>query len=325
MLRLPPAADPLTPGRKPVLLFTSPTDRAQWWTDEIGKLMPDLDIRLWPDVGAAEEITYALVWKPQPGALAQLPNLKACFSLGAGVDGVLADATYPRKVPLARVVDPSLTRGMSEYAILHTLIHVRRQRALDALQREKKWRQLMARQAPETRVGVLGLGEIGGDAARKLRALDFDVAGWSRTPKALDGVEAFHGADGFLPFLARSDVVICLLPLTAETRGVLDARAFAAMPKGAFVINAGRGGHVVEPDLLAALDSGHLSGAALDVFAVEPLPQDHPFWTHPKVTVTPHNASITDARFVARLVVENIARVERGAPPLNLVDFARGY
>jgi glyoxylate/hydroxypyruvate reductase A len=172
---------------------------------------------------------------------------------------------------------------------------------------------------------VLGLGAIGGDTAAKLASLGFQVAGWSRTPKALEGIESFHGEAGFLPFLQRTDILVCLLPLTPETTGVLDARAFAALPAGAYVINLARGGHVVEEDLLAAIDGGHLAGATLDVFQTEPLPNGHPFWAHPKVHVTPHIAGLTNPRTSAAQVIENIRRVRAGQPPLNLVDAARGY
>ena len=182
--------------------------------------------------------------------------------------------------------------------------------------------------APDTarrRIGILGLGELGGDAARKLLALGFPVMGWSRRPKDIPGVEGFHGEAGLAAMLARSDILICLLPLTPDTRGVLNARSLGLLPRGAFLLNAARGGHVVQEDLLAALDQGQIAGAALDVFEPEPLPADHPFWAHPKVVLTPHAASITIPRSAAPQVVENIHRARAGRPLINLVDFGAGY
>lgn len=309
------------------LLFISEVDRADWWQSELAKASPGLDVRAWPDVGKAEDIEYALVWKPRAGELAKLPNLKAIFSLGAGVDHIFADPDLPDGVPVTRVVDADLTAGMSEYVLLHVLRYHRNQPVFDEQQRNHVWDMRMSemRQARETRVGILGLGEIGSDAAVKLSMMGFDVAGWSRTPKQMHGVKTFAGNAEFASFLGRTHILVCLLPLTPATTGILNIETFAAMPQGGYVINAGRGGHLVEPDLIPALESGQLAGATLDVFATEPLPADHPFWDHPKITVTPHNASVTDPRSVAVQVAENIRRHRAGEPLLNLVDREAGY
>lgn len=309
------------------LLFVSEVDRADWWQNELSKASPGLEVRAWPDIGNPADIDYALAWKPRPGVLAGLPNLKAIFSLGAGVDHIFADPELPAGVPVTRIVDADLTAGMSEYVLLHTLKYHRNQRVFDQQQRDHVWDMRMSeiRQAWERRVSVLGLGELGSDAAVKLSVAGFKVAGWSRTPKTMRGIDCYHGTDGLNAMLGQTDILVCLLPLTAETAGILNARTFAAMPQGSYVINAARGGHLVEADLIPALDSGQLAGATLDVFVTEPLPADHPFWDHPAITVTPHNASVTDPRSVAKQVAENIRRHRAGEPLLNLVDRTAGY
>jgi glyoxylate/hydroxypyruvate reductase A len=258
--------------------------------------------------------------------LKSLPNLRVAFSLGAGVDGFLNDPDYPALVPLVRLVDPGLSRDMAHYIVMHTLIFHRGQRAFDAHQREGKWRQsMLERRTEDTRVGILGLGEIGALAALRLRDLDFPVAGWSRTRKKVRGIESFAGPEELSAFLARTDVLVCVLPLTPDTRGILNRETFATLPTGAFVINVARGGHLIEDDLVAAIDSGHLAGATLDVFQTEPLPETSPLWRHPRIAVTPHVAAMSEPRAVARAAVDGIARYERGEPLSNLVDLTRGY
>ncbi|MEC4594598.1 MULTISPECIES: 2-hydroxyacid dehydrogenase [Nitrospirillum] len=308
------------------LLFVSAHDHAEDWVNELNAQMPELDVRVWPEgMGDLAEIDYALVWKPPAGLLASLPKLKVIFSLGAGVDALLADPTLP-DLPLVRMVEPGLTEGMTEYVCLHVLRWHRDAPLFEAQQRAAQWKQLTHQHlARERRVGILGLGALGSDAAQALRALRFDVAGWSRSAKHLDGIATYHGAGGLAPFLARTDILVCLLPLTPDTENILDAGLFAQLPRGAVVINAARGRHLVEEDLLAALDSGHLAGATLDVFRTEPLPADHPFWTHPRVTVTPHVAAITQARTAVEQVVGGLKRLAAGQPLINLVDRRRGY
>ncbi|MCW5774260.1 MAG: glyoxylate/hydroxypyruvate reductase A [Rhodospirillaceae bacterium] len=308
------------------LLFHSNADSKSAWAARLAALDPTIELRLSPDFGDPAEIDAALVWKPPPGLLARLPNLKAILSLGMGVDHIFADPQLPQGVPVARLVDRDLINRMSEYCALAVLRYHRNADAYDAFQRERRWKPLPEEPAAkDRRVGILGVGEIGRDLAAKLGAFGFDLAGWSRTPKALPGVACFHGADGLRPFLARSEILVCLLPLTRETEGILGAAAFAALPKGAVVVNAARGGHVVDADLLAALDSGNLRAAQLDVFRQEPLPSEHPFWSHPKIRVTPHNAGITDPMAAAGQIVENLHRLRRGEPLLNVVDRERGY
>ena len=309
------------------LLFYSTWDDAERWTAAIKAELPDLDCRVWPDgTGDAKDIEYALVWRPKPGMLRAFPNLKAIFSLGAGVDHLLGDGMeLPDGVPVVRMVDPGLTAGMSEYVVYWTLHHHRKFGDYARQAAEKRWRPLPQKAPRDCRVGIMGVGIMGSDAARKLKALDFDVAGWGRTLKNLPGVPGFQGAEGLRDFLARTDILVCLLPLTPDTRAILNAGTFARLPKGAVVINAARGGHLVDDDLLQALDSGQLSAAVLDVFHAEPLPADHPFWTHPRIDVTPHVASLTVPESAAKAVAANIRRMRAGEPPEPIVDPARGY
>lgn len=295
------------------------------WREALERQMPELEVRMWDEPGDPAEIEYALVWKPPRGVLRTFPNLKAIFSIGAGVDHLFTDAELPVGVPVVRMVEPELTRGMTEYVVLHVLRHHRRQREIEANQRAHKWEVFSVPTAPSRRVGIMGLGELGGAAALALAALEFDVAGWSRTPREMPGVRCFHGETGFDEFLSRCEILVCLLPLTESTEGILDAELFGKLPQGASLINAARGGHQNENDILDALKSGQLSEATLDVFREEPLPPDHPFWTHPRVTVTPHNASLTDPDGAVRQVAENIRRIERGEPPANVVDPNAGY
>jgi glyoxylate/hydroxypyruvate reductase A len=305
-------------------MFLSPNDPAEAWRAELQARIPELEVRIWPEVGDPVEIELALVWRPPPGELARYPNLKAILSLGAGVDGLIADPSLP-EVPLVRMVDPSLTRTMTEYVLLAVLRHHREFDRFERAQRAHEWAYAFPPQAAERRVGVMGLGELGGAAAGRLAGHGFQVSGWSRSPKAIDGVVSYAGRGELHAFLHRTDILVCLLQLTAETEGILDAATFAALPHGACVINVARGRHLVERDLLQALDSGHLGGATLDVFREEPLPPDNPLWGHARVLVTPHVASYCVAASAADGVAADIRRVLAGQPPSHQVDRAKGY
>ncbi|HEV3178725.1 MAG TPA: glyoxylate/hydroxypyruvate reductase A [Stellaceae bacterium] len=308
-----------------VLLYRSSSDSAALWLAELRKHIPELEMRIFPELGNPKDIDAALVWKPQPGLLASLPNLKMIASLGAGVDHLLEDATLPRHVPIVRLIDPYMTEAMSEYVLTQVLRLHRQDFAYRAQQRERVWRELPQLNASERRVGVLGLGELGSDAARKLAVLGFKVAGWSRRERRSPGIESFHGPEGLIALARRSEILVCLLPLTRETTGILDGRLFAAMPRGAAIVNAARGRHLVDADLLVALESGQLSAAVLDVFVEEPLPTEHPFWRHEKIIVTPHAAAATHAPTAAAGVAENLRRLADGRQLINIVDLAHGY
>jgi glyoxylate/hydroxypyruvate reductase A len=290
----------------------------------------DRDVVAWPEVIAREAaIGFACVWLPPPGLLARLPNLKAIINLGAGVDRLLADFALP-DVPIARVAHIDLAARVTEYVMLHVLMHHRQQRLYDAQQRERLWRAHRQPAASEIGVGVMGLGAIGRHAAVALARLGFLVAGWSRTQKSVPGIETFHGAAGLDPFLARTEILICLLPQTPQTEGLLDLKLFRKLKRdgasgGAFFINAGRGALQVDADIIAALNDGVLSGATLDVFPQEPLLPQSPLWNHPKITITPHNAGDISPQVFAPEVIAQIERFERGLPLDNLIDRKRGY
>jgi glyoxylate/hydroxypyruvate reductase A len=299
------------------------------WAERLRTLAPKRDVRLWPQLGDPAEISYACVWQAPRGLLAGLPHLKAIFSLGAGVDHVLSDPDLP-DVPVVRIVDPDLTRRMTEYVVLHVLMHHRRQRRYDAKQRERIWHAHDQPPASRVAVGVIGLGVLGCDAASVLCRIGFRVAGFSRTPKRLAGVDTFHGDDGFDAFLRRTEILVCLLPATPATHGVLRLELCRKLKRdgacgGAYLINAGRGLLQVDADILAALDEGSLAGATLDVFPTEPLPSSSPLWMHPKVTITPHNAAASDPGALAVNVLRQIDRLEAGLPLEHVVDRAMGY
>ena len=300
-------------------------DKTNWWIEQLQDLLPDWTIRPIHDPGDVEAVTYAVVWKPATGAFLPFPHLKAIVSLGAGIDHVLADAELPRQVPIIRTVGTDLTQRMREYVALHVLRHHRDMPAISANQRERRWAQLVVPPATQRSVGVMGLGNLGGTAARTLASLGFETLGWSRTKREIDGVTTYAGQAEFADFLARCEILVCLLPLTEATTGILDADLFARLPRGASVINAGRGPHLVEDDLLDALESGQLSHATLDVFHVEPLPSEHPFWAHPAITVTPHIASLIDAPTGSRIVAANIERFETTGHVEDLANAERGY
>lgn len=308
------------------ILFSSTSDNAEDWLAALSRHLPGESVRVWPDLGPPEAIEFAVVWKPQPGLLARLPNLRAILSLGAGIDHLTGDQTLPRHVPLVRLIDPSLTTQMSEYVVMNVLRHLRRMPDYARLQGEARWKPLLPAPDPaRCRVGLMGLGVLGRDAADKLRPFGFPLRAWTRERRNTPGIESFQGENGLTPFLNGCDILVCLLPLTAETRGILNANRFAAMPRGAAIINAARGGHVVTADLLAALESGQLSGATLDVTDPEPLPADHPLWRHPMVTITPHVASLTLPETAAAIMAQTIRNLRSGLPINGLVDLDRGY
>ncbi len=299
------------------------------WIERLRALLPGRRIDTLETLSDRATPAYALTWRHPPGSLYGLPNLKAIFSLGAGVDHVFADPHLP-EAPIVRVVDPDLTARMSEWVALQALLHHRQFRRYDKQQRARVWAEDEAQPAArDVRVGLLGLGVLGQDAARKLSVLGFDVAGWSRSPKAVAGVATFHGADGLDALLARTDILVSLLPLTPQTKGLLDAGLFAKLPRngrvGPAIVNAGRGGVQVEADIVAALDAGVLTGASLDVFEREPLPAASPLWGREDVFVSPHNAAISEPQAVARYIAQQIEAFERGEPLRNLVDRTRGY
>lgn len=307
------------------LLFYSQIDAPDAWRETLARAFPNLEFRLWPEIGVREEIRYALVWNPPHGLLASLPNLQAILSLGAGVDALLEDVSTPRHVPILRLVDAGLRGQMTEYG-LYAVLHFHRDMPhYQAKQRAGAWHPLAAIPAAQRSVGVMGLGVLGGDLARALAGLGFRVLGWSKGAREVEGVRCFGGESGLREFLAGSEILVNLLPLTPDTRNILNATLFAQLPRNAVVINLARGGHLVEAELLDALDSGHLRGAMLDVFEREPLPSDHPFWAHPKLVFTPHISAQAVTQLAEGQIIDNIQRIESGEAPVGLVDVGRGY
>jgi glyoxylate/hydroxypyruvate reductase A len=288
--------------------------------------------RVWllPDAAVdPADIAYAAVWKPGHGELAAFPNLRVIFNLGAGVDALMADSSLPR-VPLVRVAVGDLTGRMTEYVVLHVLMHHRQELYLRESQREKRWAPKSQWPANAISVGIMGLGTLGTNAAQALRHLGFRVSGWSRSQRQIDGVECFHGHAQLDAFLRRTNILVCLLPLTPDTRQILNREVFAKLDRSSplgspVLINAGRGGLQNEADILACLDDGTLGSASLDVFTAEPLPAESRFWTHPKVVLTPHNAADTDPDEISKYVARQIERFEAGAQLENVVDRGRGY
>jgi len=300
------------------VLFASTIEPAERWLPLLERALPQDRLHTEP----REDIDVALVGAPPKGTFARLPRLKLVQSLWMGVEKLLADAELPAQVPLARMVDPGMVAAMSETVLAHVLDWHRHFWHYRQHQAAKVWKHRRQYMAQDRTVGMLGLGELGGDAAKKLLALGFKVCGWSRRPKSLEGVHCSTDLDAVL---ARSDAVVCLLPLTAQTKGILNKSSIAKIRAGGCLINVARGAHVVMPDLIAALDSRHIAHAYLDVFDEEPLPADSPLWSHPGVTVTPHIAALTEPRTAIATVVGNIERVRRGEAALHLVDRAAGY
>lgn len=310
-----------------LVAVTGPT--AQAWFKRFADFPSGRDLRFWPEVGRKEDIAYVAAWKAPHGAFADLLDLKVLFNLGAGVDHLLADPQLP-DVPVVRAVHPDLSMRMTEYVVLHVLRHHRRQPIYEAQQRERIWKGHDQPAASSVVVGVLGLGVIGREAAAVLKRIGFQVVGWSRTPRTMDGVEVFHGAEGLAPFLTRTEILVCLLPHTPSTDGILNLALLRQLKRdgalgGAYLVNAGRGKLQVDADIIAALDEGAIQGATLDVFPTEPLPADSPLWAHPKITVTPHNAGDLAPSELVKGVFSQIDALERGEPLCYLIDRARGY
>lgn len=291
------------------------------WVKALQAQEPSLEIEVWPRVKHPEKVEFAIVWRYPQGELKYYPNLRAIQSLGAGVDHILQDQERP-DLPVARIVDPFLIRDMTQYIVMMVLHYARHMDFYLSAQKNAAW---LPQPQPDKRVGILGLGKLGTDTAEKLLSLGFTVNSWSRSHKKLYGVKSYAGQQQLDDFLSHSDILVCLLPLTEETKGILDLKLFKKLPAGSYLINVARGGHLVEQDLLMALEQGILAGACLDVFEVEPLSREHPFWSHPKIIITPHIASVTRPDTAAIQLLENYRRAISGRPLLNQVDIKRGY
>ena len=312
---------------RPVIALLSSGFDLSFLVPAFARQSPEADVRQAGQLGALDEIEVAVCWNPPPGILATLPNLKLIQSIGAGVDHLLSDPHLPPGVPLCRVIDPGMAAGMSSYvswAVIHHQRHFDRYLAHSAQQR---WQEEPIVSPRSHRVGIAGFGWLGGACARSLATVGFNVRGWNRSAsrQVPTGVALYQGEGQLAAFLGGCDTLVCLLPLTAQTTGFLCEGLFRQLPRGAHVINVGRGHHLVESDLMAAISSGQIGGATLDTFAQEPLPRDHPFWKEPRITITPHIASRTDVAVVARQTLDNLTQVRQGLRPPSAVDPGRGY
>jgi len=306
------------------VLYKANMVRGAEWARFFAERAPHLPFRLWPDIGDPAEVRYLVAWVPPDNIAATFPNLELVFSVGAGVDQF--DATkLPPHIPLVRMLEPGIAETMVEYVTMAVLTLHRDLLHFISQQKQQVWREIRITPAKRRRVGVMGLGQLGQAVLERLEAFGFPRLGWNRSPREIKGVTCYAGIDTLPDFLAQTDILVCLLPLTDETRGILNADLFARLPRGASLVNVGRGPHLVEADVLAALDSGVLSGAVLDVTDPEPLPAGHPFWSHPGILLTPHNASMTTPDTAVDYVLDVIARHRRGEDLPGLVDRSRGY
>lgn len=299
------------------------TAQGDAWQDAFGRALPEARLHLWPDTPAT--VDFALVWKPPPEVFAHVRVRRAIFNLGAGVDALVASPTLPRDVPIVRLEDAGMAMQMAEYVTLAVLAAYREQRAYAEAQRAARWQPRARLGKPAFGVGLLGLGVLGQAVANALRPFEFPLFGWSRRARTLSGVETFSGDKGLASVLGRSQVLVILLPLTAQTRGVLDRETLLRLPRGAHLVNVARGPLIVEDDLIDLLDEGHLASATLDVFDSEPLPASHRFWHHPKVVVTPHVSAATLVDESAAQVAAKLRSLIRGESVSGIVDVRRGY
>ena len=306
-----------------ITLMTSLSSRMNFLDDHLKRAVPDAVVTHWPEPGALDG-EIVVCWKPPAGVMATMPNLQLVHSIAAGVDNVLSDKDLP-PLPLCRIVDPNLAAAMSEYVLWGTMYFHRDFDRVSANARQGHWHRYDQASAADKRVGILGLGTLGIQAALLLKTVGYTVSGWSRSAKQVEGVEVFAGDAALDGFLAQTDILVCLLPLTAATAGILNAERFAQLPKDAALILCSRGEHLVVPDLVESLRSGHLRGAIIDVFDEEPLSPDNPLWTEPGILVTPHMAGLAKPREIANQIAENIRRLKAGDKLLNRVDPSHGY
>lgn len=307
------------------ILLICPEQYARHWQKALGQQLPDVKIEIYPRVDAPEEVEFIVAWKPPHGVFEEFPNLKAVQSLGAGVENIIQSNTIPKGAVLCRIVDSNLASDMWEYILMASLFYLKNMPRYVQQQATTTWKQKRYKRIKDTRVSILGLGQIGSLVAKNFAALGFQVRGWSNSKKNIAQVETFVGEKELALCLADTDILVNILPLTAATTGILNQNHLQQLNEGAYLINAGRGGHLVESDLLHLLEVGHLSGAFLDVFSIEPLPAAHPFWTHPKIQITPHVASLTDLNSASEQIAENYRRCMARKELLHVVSVEKGY
>ncbi|HZJ19107.1 MAG TPA: glyoxylate/hydroxypyruvate reductase A [Pricia sp.] len=295
------------------------------WKEALKAESPELEVYSYLEDHPKEKIEMALVWKHPEGSLSEYPNLKSIASNGAGVDFIFEDSDVPEGIPITRIVDTKLAEDMSEHVLAVILSHLKNLDTYKLQQTQGIWKPRNYHRISDFTVGIMGLGELGGVLAKDLVRFGFKVQGWANSHKSLENVKTFAGDEELSGFLSSSEILVCLLPLTDKTTGILNASLFKQLPKNAFVINAARGGHLVDDDLIAMLDNGHLSGAGLDVYHQEPLPRSHPFWQHEKIHMTPHYASVSEPKFVVPQILENYRRMQVGKPLMNEISRDKGY
>ena len=306
------------------LLYKADPVRGEQWKRLFAEHAPDIEWRAWPDIGDPKDIRYLAAWQAPDDLETLLPNLQVLFALSAGVDQLDLDR-LPTTLPVVRLLDPSITRGMCEYASFAVLSLHRDMLRYRQQQTARCWQAHLLQPAAKRRVGVMGLGTQAQQILATLQTFGFDLSGWARSEHRIAGVDCFAGAEQLPAFLGRCDIVVCVLPLTEQTKGILNRQLFQHLPKGAALVNMGRGGHLIEEDLLEALASGQLSAAVLDVLEQEPAAPDHPFWHHPQILLTPHIAAMTQPESAFSVLLENIRRHQRGESMLGQVDRERSY
>ncbi|MGQ4273912.1 2-hydroxyacid dehydrogenase [Terrihabitans sp. B22-R8] len=306
------------------MVFYSGPDEFGPWKEAIEAELPDLDVRQADDISEPANVRYALVWKPPQHFFAAYPNLRLVTNLGAGVDSLVGRTDLP-DIPITRLSDPMMARMMAGFVLFAVLRHARDIPVFERAQREGRWHYIHPTSPEDIRVGIMGLGELGSAAAQECARQGFAVTGWSRTPKNVAGVTCMAGPDALPAFLANTDILVCMLPATAQTNGLLDAAHLALLPEGAKFVNVSRGSVVDEAALVEALRTRRIADATLDVFATEPLPPDSPLWTLDNVLITPHLASVALPRSAARQIADNVRRVRSSQPVESRVDPARGY
>ncbi|MBC5790294.1 glyoxylate/hydroxypyruvate reductase GhrA [Providencia sp. JUb39] len=311
------------------ILFYHPFFDANQWIDGMRARLPQANIRQWKP-GDTQQADYAMVWLPPYECLAGRQDLKGIFALGAGVDAILKQeqdnpGTLPAGVPLMRLEDTGMAIQMEEYAAAKVLYYFRRMDEYRQLQSQRQWKQLPAYTHDQFVVGVMGAGALGQAVAKRLASFGLKVRTWSRSEKQIPNVKSYYGQDQLADFLSGTRVIVNLLPSTPETVGILNHQLFSQLEQNAYIINLARGAHLIEQDLLEALEKGQVAGASLDVFATEPLPHMHPFWTHPRIAITPHVAAFTLPNEAMDMIVSNIQRIEKGEQPEGIVNTARGY
>lgn len=304
------------------ILLISPQRDPRVWVESLKRFDPDLDLVVYPEEHDPEEIDYAITWNHPPGIFKYYPNLKVIASMGAGVDHIMKDPGIPDNVKITRVVDEQLSEDMSTFIMALVLEHMRN---ISFHHCSKSWEPRTYLRTGDVKIGIMGLGVLGKAAADLFLKSGFEVSGWSANSKKIKGVHTYSGEKGLEMFLANTSVLVCLLPLTPQTENILNRELFEKLPRNAYLINVARGQHLVEQDLLEMVDNGHLSGASLDVFRTEPLPEEHPFWTHPKVSITPHIASVTHPGSVVPQLMENYYRMKQKKKLKNLVSLKKGY